>query len=131
MVRKFRAAGVGGQSSPVGSAGFRDPILAEFGKRPTNRSKGQTQHHVARVCRNMHKQRVGGLSCESWRGHVGTTCTLTRRGSQALVRMHSNLSLPMHTVHSSRGRELSAGWAGSRGFPWLGSRLTEVTEQDR
>ena len=33
---------------PWGSAGFREPILADFGKHPTSRTRGQTQHHEAR-----------------------------------------------------------------------------------
>ena len=49
-MRKFWAANVGGslgQLSPWGSAGFREPILADFGKRPTSRTRGQTQHYEA------------------------------------------------------------------------------------
>ena len=41
------------------------------------------------------------------------TCALTRLGSQALVRMILRMKrLPMHIVHSSRRRELSAGGVG-------------------
>ena len=45
------------------------------------------------------------------------TCALPRLGSQGWCACISCLTrLSMHTVHSSRGRELSAGWAGSRNF---------------
>ena len=70
-VRKFWAAKLGGRS---GSAGFREPILADFVKRPTSRTRGQTQHYEAHMCtfgRNKHKQSMGA-KCASGGGHVGT-----------------------------------------------------------
>ena len=54
---------------------LQEPILADFGKRLTSRTRGQTQHHEAHICtlcRNKHNKSVGGLICASWRGHVGT-----------------------------------------------------------
>ena len=60
---------------PWESAGFREPILADFGKHPTSRTRGQTRHyevHMCTSCRNKHKESMGGLSCASGRGHVGT-----------------------------------------------------------
>ena len=57
--------------SSLGSAGFRKPILGNSAR--TSRTRGQTQHHVSQIralCRNKHKQSMGGPIGASWRGHV-------------------------------------------------------------
>ena len=117
---------------PGGPPGLGSPSWRILGSAPQAElgAKQSTERLMCTLCRNKHRKSVGGLiSCASggvdMSAHVPTfdTCALTRLGSQALVRMISRPTrLPLHIVHSSRGRELGAGWTGSRGFPWIGSR---------
>ena len=132
LVRKFWAAKVGGRSSSLGVRRVSGAHPGGFREAPRKQTRGQTQHykaHTCTLCRNKHRQSVAGQVTRSdvdMSAHVPTfdTCALTRLGSLALVRMNPRLTrLPMHTVQSSHGRELSAGWVGSRGFQWIGSRV--------
>ena len=62
----------------------------------------------------------------TWRGdgawHISP---LTWRGSQALVCTSScSTRLPMHlSTHHMAESRTGGGWAGSRGFPWIDSRV--------
>ena len=125
--RTFSLSGVGNRQSkrvghrPWGLAGFREPILADCGERPTSKTRGHTQHcedsnvHVMQY--EAQTKCVGAnLRSLAWTyRHRFDTCGLTWRGSQAMVRVNAcSTRLPVHAVHTSHGRELKGGWAGSR-----------------
>ena len=107
-------------------------ILAE---RPAGKTRGQTQQHEAHMCtlcRSKHKQSVGGLSCASGRGRVGT-CLLnqhmrTDTAGLSSAGTHAFTSIKAAGAHcptvTQQRVERGVGWVeGISILRWIGSHL--------
>ena len=118
---------------PGGPPGFGSPSWRISGSAP-QAELGPKRSSTRLIC--VRNAVISTKHNKAWEGYVARpgvdmsahvptfdTCALPRLGSLALVRMNLRLTrLPMHTVQPSHGREVSAVWAGSRGFQWIGSR---------